>query len=242
MVSVCTNWELIVDLLLLRLGYSKKGWTDGEIGVEQIKHFKKETTAKSDEYQLLLVDGHNSHYAHGFLKYARTHQILVLCYPSHTTHVYQGLDVVVFSVLKQCWSGAHDEYERTTGQSISKKIFLTVYGPAHINALMPEVILAAFHKTGILPFNPDAITQDMMAPSKEISCEGSLPTVLPTPVKLIARLLHDLSIKEDTHLTPIDENPDESDSIPPLTPTHDIANIATRDSLQARISEAITKL
>ncbi|KIK97140.1 hypothetical protein PAXRUDRAFT_136881 [Paxillus rubicundulus Ve08.2h10] len=81
-----------------------------------------------------------------------------------------------------------------------------------------------------------------MAPSKETSCEGSLPTVPPTPVKLIVGLLRDLSIKEDTHLTPIDKNPDGSDSTPPSTPTPDIANIATRDSLQARISEAITKL
>ncbi|KIJ08197.1 hypothetical protein PAXINDRAFT_60948, partial [Paxillus involutus ATCC 200175] len=51
-----------------------------------------------------------------------------------------------------------------------------------------------------------------------------------------------LSIKEDTHLTPIEENPDKSDSTPPSTPTRDIANVATRDSLQTRISEAITKL
>jgi hypothetical protein len=83
------------------LGYSKKGWTDGEIGVEWIKDFGKQTAAKADsEYRLLLVDSHNSHYTHGFLAYARTHQILMLCYPSHTTHVYQGLDIVVFSVLK----------------------------------------------------------------------------------------------------------------------------------------------
>ncbi|KIJ15704.1 hypothetical protein PAXINDRAFT_162817 [Paxillus involutus ATCC 200175] len=83
------------------LGYSKKGWTDGEIGVKWIKNFDKETAAKAnDEYQLLLVDGHNSHYTRGFLEHARTHQILVLCYPSHITHIYQGLDVVVSSTLK----------------------------------------------------------------------------------------------------------------------------------------------
>jgi hypothetical protein len=225
------------------LGYSKKGWTDGEIGVEWIKDFGKQTAAKADsEYRLLLVDGHNSHYIHGFLAYARTHKILVLCYPSHTTHVYQGLDVVVFSVLKQCWSNARNEYERTTGQSINKKNFLTVYGPAHKKALISEVILTAFRKIGVWSFNPNTVTKDMMAPSRETSCEGSLPTAPPTPVKLIASLLRDLSIKDNSDLTPIEENPDESDSTTPSTPMHDIANIAASNPLQKRIHEAIVKL
>ena len=52
------------------LGYSKKGWTDGEIGVEWIKIFEKETRAKANgRDRLLLVDGHNSHYTQGFLEY-----------------------------------------------------------------------------------------------------------------------------------------------------------------------------
>jgi len=75
------------------LGYSKKGWTDGEIGVEWIKHFDKHTAAKAigGKYRLLLVDGHNSHYTQGFPEYAHTHQILMVCYPAHTTHVLQVL-------------------------------------------------------------------------------------------------------------------------------------------------------
>ncbi|KAG6328433.1 hypothetical protein ID866_10657 [Astraeus odoratus] len=50
------------------LGYSKKGWTDGEIGIEWIKEFDKHTKAKANGCDhLLIVDGHNSHYTHGFL-------------------------------------------------------------------------------------------------------------------------------------------------------------------------------
>jgi hypothetical protein len=53
------------------LGYSKKGWTDGEIGVEWIKESDQKTAAKADgEYHLPLVDGHVSHYTCGFLEYA----------------------------------------------------------------------------------------------------------------------------------------------------------------------------
>ena len=84
-----------------RLSYSKKGWIDGELDVEWIKHFDLYTKARANgRPHLLLLDGHNSHYTLDFLQYARKENIIILCYPSHSTHVYQGLDVVVFAILK----------------------------------------------------------------------------------------------------------------------------------------------
>ncbi|KAF8218535.1 hypothetical protein L208DRAFT_1350477 [Tricholoma matsutake] len=66
-----------------------------------IKQFDKQTHAKAaGRRRLFLVDGHNSHYTCAFLEYACKNQIVVLCYPSHSTHIYQGLDVVIFSILK----------------------------------------------------------------------------------------------------------------------------------------------
>jgi hypothetical protein len=59
---------------------------------------KKKSPGK---YRLLLVDGHNSHYTIEFLLHACLNMIIVLCYPAHGTHVYQGLDVVIFLVLKR---------------------------------------------------------------------------------------------------------------------------------------------
>ena len=96
-------------LLLLTLyrsaAHSKKGWTDGVIGWLWIEDFDKKTCDKANGHtRLLLVDGHNSHYTMDFLDYAREHNIQVLCYPSHSTHVYQGLDIVIFAPLKRRWS------------------------------------------------------------------------------------------------------------------------------------------
>jgi hypothetical protein len=65
-----------------RLRYSKKGYTDGEIGVEWIKQFDRYMEAKANRHCcLLLVDGHNSHYIYGFLQHVRNKQIHILCYP-----------------------------------------------------------------------------------------------------------------------------------------------------------------
>ncbi|KIM87985.1 hypothetical protein PILCRDRAFT_56547, partial [Piloderma croceum F 1598] len=78
-----------------RIGPSVKEWTNDAIGLEWIKKSDKNTSAKANGRYQLLVDEHNSHYTRGFLEYARTHKILVLCYPAHTTHVLQELDVVI---------------------------------------------------------------------------------------------------------------------------------------------------
>ncbi|KIY60695.1 CENP-B protein, partial [Cylindrobasidium torrendii FP15055 ss-10] len=106
------NWKQN-NPLNASLGYQKKGYIDGEIGVDWMQEFEKSTRAKAGgRRRLLLVDGHVSHYTGQFLRHAREHRIEVVCYPSHSTHVYQGLDVVIFSQLKTCWSRARDEYER----------------------------------------------------------------------------------------------------------------------------------
>lgn len=106
----------------------------------------------------------------------------MLCYPAHTTHILQGLDVVIFTTMKLYLSDEWDKWEWETGQKISKTNFLAIYGRAHLHTLMAKNIKATFQKTGVWPFNPNVISTEMMAPSKETSREGHLPIVPATPV------------------------------------------------------------
>ncbi|KAF8228900.1 hypothetical protein L208DRAFT_1289141, partial [Tricholoma matsutake] len=99
------------------------------------------------------------------LEYARKNQIVVLSYPSHSTHIYQGLDVVIFSILKRWWTEARDKYERQQGHKVDKTNFLSIYAKAHLQALSKENIIAAFRKTGIVPLNRNVITDEMLVPS-----------------------------------------------------------------------------
>ena len=171
---------------------------DGEIGVEWIKHFEKATRAKAKgEYRLLIIDGHNSHYTVAFLQVAREHKIIVICYPVHGTHLYQGLDVVVFVVLKLHLSQEHDKWFCTTGQPINKNNFLRILSEAYVFALTPENIKTAFHKTDIVPFNPSVITADMLTTSKETSTEAHFPMTNKTAsesIQIIADMLHSLQL------------------------------------------------
>jgi hypothetical protein len=102
---------------------------------------------------VLLVDGHNLHYTCAFLEYAKENNIHMLCYPAHGTHVYQGLDVVVFSILKWCWAEQCDKLFGNSREVVTKVNFPKVYGMAHVWALKPEIIKSAFRKTGVYPFN-----------------------------------------------------------------------------------------
>jgi hypothetical protein len=149
----------------------------------------KQTKAKaSGQTRLLIVDGHSSHYTLGFLEHARDNNVVVLCYPSHSTHVYQGLDVVIFSVLKRAWSDERDKFE-AQGSAVTKLNFMAVYAKAHIRTFTEDNIRAAFAKTGIVPYNPNVITTEMMAPSLETSTVSMLPLGLASPVREVVDLI-----------------------------------------------------
>lgn len=121
-----------------------------------------------------------------FLNYAREHNIQILCYPSHATHVYQGLDVVIFSPLKRRWSEERQAFEGSKRQRVSKRNFVTIYGRAHRHVLTQDLVRTAFKKTGVWPFNANLVTKQMMAPSLETSSQGHLPLPQPSPVRAIA--------------------------------------------------------
>ena len=128
-------------MLLLRIGRSKKGWITGEISAEWIKQFDELTCKKvPGQPWLLLVDGHCSHYTYEFLNYTCAHDIHVLCYLSHVIHVFQGLDVICFALLKCFFEEEHKKFESQGHSVVKKKHFLSVYSKAHVCAFTVDVV------------------------------------------------------------------------------------------------------
>ena len=199
------------------MGHSPNGYVTGEISAEWIKTFDAATKVKArGRRRLLLVDGHASHYTRAFLEYARNHRIDILCYPFHSTHALQGLDVVIFGPLKQAWTIARDDYEQRGGQ-VSKRNFLSVYATAHTNALTANNIKSAFRKTGVVPLNPDVITDTMTAPSLVSSSRGVVPLLQTSPVRALTALISN-DIAWQAALRNTDEG-NTSVHTPPHTPT-----------------------
>ena len=217
----------------LRMGYQKKGYTSGEIGVSWLKDWDKQTKAKANgQTRLLLVDGHSSHYTLGFLEYAQNNNVVVLCYPSHSTHVYQGLDVVIFSALKRAWSDEQDRFEER-GPAVTKLNFMAIYAKAHTRTFTESNIQAAFAKTGVVPYNPDVVTMQMMAPSLSTSTTSLLPLGLASPLREVVDLISHHNARkrkcQETSDMAAQQSPEPAATLgSPYTPVkHGLASLAT---------------
>ena len=65
-------------------GLSSYGWTDLELFHGWLTdHFLKH--AVGSQQLLLLLDGHSSHYSAATIRFAKEHDVIVLCLPPHTT-------------------------------------------------------------------------------------------------------------------------------------------------------------
>jgi hypothetical protein len=175
-----------------RLGHSRKGYVNGDLFTEYLKIFDDLTKKKAKgRYRVLLLDGHGSHFHLKCLKYARANRIIVLCYPSHTTHILQGLDVVVFSPLKRAWESARNDYEMSTGRAVTKSTFLDVFSKAWLHAMRDALIKTAFAKTSVFPFREDIISAAKLSPSiaTTVNPDAVMPFSPPTPVKVMRRAM-----------------------------------------------------
>jgi len=102
--------------------HSPNGWTDNELMLWWLEHnFDADTHDKAnDRCRVLLLDGHRSHLTLELILYAWAANITILCYPPHTTHILQGLDVVSCTQLKQMYSQEVKAFEECTGWAVGE--------------------------------------------------------------------------------------------------------------------------
>ena len=104
---------------MCRIALSEKGYMTTVLGIEFIKFFDEATQDVAAEGpQPLQLDGHRSHISLAFLLYAKDHDIIVLGYPPHCTHLLQGLDVVVFRSLKYVYALHATRFYETTHHAV----------------------------------------------------------------------------------------------------------------------------
>ena len=112
---------------------TSNGWTNNETGLEWIKHFDKHTAARAKgPYRMLVLDGHESHESAEFQEYCKTHNIITLGLPPHSSHLTQPLDVGYFSVLKRAYSSQIETFIRAHINHITKVEFFLAFKAAYI--------------------------------------------------------------------------------------------------------------
>ncbi len=140
-----------------KYGLSSNGWINTELFEGWlIEHFIE--NAVSARPLFLLLDGHSTHYQPQVIRFARDHNVIMLCLPPHTTHESQPLDVGVFAPLKSRWTQVcHDFYQANPGRTITKFNFSSLFAQAWCRAVSPSNVIAGFRRAGVYPLNKDVI-------------------------------------------------------------------------------------
>ena len=132
---------------------STTGWTNDKVGLLWLTvNFEPNTHSPTGHPRLLIIDGHSSHLTLAFITFCATYEIQLLCFPPHSTHPLQPLDVGIFGPLGY-YSHEVDDWGRAhTYQTISKGDFFPLCQRARQKALTIVNIKAAFAATSIYPF------------------------------------------------------------------------------------------
>lgn len=148
------------------------------------------TGSEASEWRELAIDNQGSHLTLPFLDYAASHRIEVVGYIPNSTHVLPGLDVACFGAFKMHYTRTIASYQRRTGCSITKDVFLELIKEPFERAFTQSTITAAFRTTGLEPIDPTMIKPTQLAPSQEHSAPTAFPLQLPSPVHAMLPLLH----------------------------------------------------
>src|SRR5258708_32250175 len=86
------------------LNVSDNGWTTNELALKWLHHFHLHTEKRrKGGYQLLIIDGHESHNSLEFQDFCKEKNIITLCMPAHASHLLQPLDVGWFGPVKSAY-------------------------------------------------------------------------------------------------------------------------------------------
>ena len=170
-----------------RFSCSDNGWTNSEIALNWLTRiFDPQTREKAaGRRRFLFIDGHSSHLSLHLLRKAREFNIDVIIYPSHCTHLLQGLDVVCFAPLKHNWAEEIRSFEKENNRGITKNDFAGAFGSAYVKTFTRELILQAWETTGIYPFNDKIIPPEKLAPSETSTIKYTSCVVHSTPVRKV---------------------------------------------------------
>ena len=138
-------------------GLSQSGWIDKVLFSEWFfNHFL--VYAPPIRPLLLLMDGHSSHFCPEVIRAAAAEKVILFVLPPNTTHLSQPLDKGCFGPLKTKWKEVcHKFITKNPGRQITRFDFSSLFSEAWYQAMTMPNIIASFRKTGICPFDRNAI-------------------------------------------------------------------------------------
>jgi hypothetical protein len=105
-------------------------------------------------------------------------EIIIMCFPSKTTHKCQPLDVVIFSSVEHAWQDICEKYLHE-GTQINHFTTIPAYICGTHKAMSKNLITKAFEKTGLYPVNHKVFQPQDFAPSRVSSTIAHVPKLFP---------------------------------------------------------------
>jgi hypothetical protein len=183
-----------------RVAFTKKGWTSAKLFSDYVDWLVA-LLPQDVRPTLLFVDGHESHFEVATLERAMEHGIYVICFPSHTTHVLQPLDVLVFGSFKTAfgnlladWLYKHANCEPTRPQ-IAALIEAAWQKTSNDSARITSAWAAPGLWTADKKFDPEKLARDgKLSASCPTSAAVSIPQLPKVSKKWqpVAKELQDL--------------------------------------------------
>ena len=157
------NMPICVTLAATIKGYITKAKFH-QYGVHFIKYL--DLFNLLNKPNLLVKNLHKSHvYNVVFYEEMKEHNVHVLAFPPHTSHLVQALDYAPFAKFKSaCQRKLLDWLFNTGAKNLSKKNFFDVFWPAFHESMTVAKIQSGFCHTGIFPVNFNAIDKAKFVP------------------------------------------------------------------------------
>src|SRR6266404_511750 len=141
-------------------------------------------------------------------------EIIILCFPSKTTHKCQPLDVLVFSAVEWQWQDICAKYLKK-GIPLNRYTVIPAYVEGTRSAMTKDLIQKAFKKAGLYPVDRTVFTEHDFAPSKASSVIAHVPDSFPNNIPS-----SDLAKATDDNQWPGSDSDDSDFELPADDDTH----------------------
>ncbi|KAJ8980866.1 hypothetical protein NQ317_008925 [Molorchus minor] len=148
--------------------YHTSGWMQKEIFLSWFDQFISLSKPSKEHPVLLLLDGHTTHKKNlDVIDKAREKGVVLLCFPPHTTHRLQPLDVSFMAPLSTYYSSEVQRWmQQHPGRPVTIAQIGKLFGTAYMKAASVQTAVNGFRKTGIHPLNPEIFPDWMYEPAE----------------------------------------------------------------------------
>ncbi|KAB0795413.1 hypothetical protein PPYR_12252 [Photinus pyralis] len=156
---------------------TKNGWSNEQVFVMWLKHFQ----AKYCLY--FVLDNHSSHISLPIYEFCKSHGIIMVSIPPHTSHKLQPLDLTFFGPLKNAYSRQCNLFLKRKISNPQEGNTLTPYDVAEIFKVAYEQVanvekgVSGFAAAGIYPLNSEKFSEEDFAPADSFMSEQPLKEI-----------------------------------------------------------------